>query len=793
MVQTNFLVKKRKISQLDSVPLTGEYNIDTFHFDFDEEWEGLDKTLVLISGGQRYNIALLNNEALMPFETYQIKGNVQIGLFGTDNGYRTLATGWLPLYIEEDSYEVNTEPENLPSPTQWDLYVTEINRLLALCEASEENCQSILNQMQLDYESYVAELNQIKSDTEGIKQDTQAIYNQTNQIKTDVQTLKRQVEQDIAGANLKIEEYNQNAQQKTNTFNQNVTEKTNTFNQNVTDKTNTFNQNATDKTTAFNNNATSKTNDFNDNVTSKTNTFNQNAQDKQDAVTLAGTTAVGNVQDAEGIAITHIQTEGASYDARLDDLEAVTGTGTDTFSTSSTYEVGDVVVYENKLYRCITAIETAGAWDSTKWQEINLRQEQDEQNGKIEQLETDVDLLASNYDPKEVTIEGMGAITDTINWYGESVPIGNTEQNTTSISGGDEYDSPSPEHPQSIHNVSGNVVTDVRSNNLFDWRNYTYDQTTLATYRFVQIKGLKPLTTYSLYGYDEAIKNSVFTNVYLTYKNVFSSVTSAGAIWAKNNNTYNSTKTRTTTEDGTMYLSVNTTETWSETVWNKFMQYFKNAMFVEGSDTTIPYAEYGRETKTFPLSEGQKMYEGDYLADDGIHHVRKQKIFDGTEDIRVVSNYDTTDYYCYRLNFADSRRSKLQTELETLKCTHLKQITWYKMYNSKTNELGCSTSVDSTFVYFKVPFSTLENFKAWLATQYANSDPVIIEYELSNETVEPYTEAQQIVWEKLKKTRTYKGATHVMASSDDLAPDLKVTYLQNPLASIEARLELLES
>ena len=113
MYTTNFKVQKRKISQIDSVPYTGEYNIDTFKFEFDDEWEGLDKTLVFISGDNRYNIALLNNEALMPFEMYQIKGNIQIGLFGTDNGLRTLATGWLPLYIEEDSYEVNVEPENL--------------------------------------------------------------------------------------------------------------------------------------------------------------------------------------------------------------------------------------------------------------------------------------------------------------------------------------------------------------------------------------------------------------------------------------------------------------------------------------------------------------------------------------------------------------------------------------------------------------------------------------------------------------------------------------------------------
>ena len=37
------------------------------------------------------------------------------------------------------------------------------------------------------------------------------------------------------------------------------------------------------------------------------------------------------------------------------------------FSTSSTYSVGDYVTYQDCLYRCTTAIATAGAWDSSKW------------------------------------------------------------------------------------------------------------------------------------------------------------------------------------------------------------------------------------------------------------------------------------------------------------------------------------------------------------------------------------------------------------------------------------------
>lgn len=41
------------------------------------------------------------------------------------------------------------------------------------------------------------------------------------------------------------------------------------------------------------------------------------------------------------------------------------GTGTDTYSTSTSYVVGDMVIYNGMIYECITA--TSGAWNSANW------------------------------------------------------------------------------------------------------------------------------------------------------------------------------------------------------------------------------------------------------------------------------------------------------------------------------------------------------------------------------------------------------------------------------------------
>lgn len=42
------------------------------------------------------------------------------------------------------------------------------------------------------------------------------------------------------------------------------------------------------------------------------------------------------------------------------------------YSNTKTYNVGDIVQYDSKLYKCTTAITTAGDFDATKWVQINI-------------------------------------------------------------------------------------------------------------------------------------------------------------------------------------------------------------------------------------------------------------------------------------------------------------------------------------------------------------------------------------------------------------------------------------
>ena len=69
----------------------------------------------------------------------------------------------------------------------------------------------------------------------------------------------------------------------------------------------------------------------------------------------------------------------------------------DQFSTSSTYAVGDYVIYGGTLYKCITAVTTAGAWDSTKWTAVVVTDEMGGGGGSANMTE----LTQAEYDALE--------------------------------------------------------------------------------------------------------------------------------------------------------------------------------------------------------------------------------------------------------------------------------------------------------------------------------------------------------------------------------------------------------
>lgn len=192
----------------------------------------------------------------------------------------------------------------------------------------------------------------------------------------------------------------------------------------------------------------------------------------------------------------------------------------------------------------------------------------------------------------------------------------------------------------------------------------------------------------------------------------------------------------------------------------------------ERNTTATNYIEHEEQIITFPLDEGQKMYECSYLADNGIHHKRKQIILDGTETIRIYNwstpHENTTIFEVGNIISKKSDSIKLCNYFKTVKNT---------TENLNKDEEYC-LSVITGAVWFSVSneiATTVEQFENWLAQKKQEGKPLIIEYDLLEEEIEEYTEEQQEAYNQLQNITLYKDTTNIF-SVNNISPSFKVQY-----------------
>ena len=205
---------------------------------------------------------------------------------------------------------------------------------------------------------------------------------------------------------------------------------------------------------------------------------------------------------------------------------------------------------------------------------------------------------------------------------------------------------------------------------------------------------------------------------------------------------------------------------------------------IEAGENKTAWIEHKEQNFIFPLSQGQKLYKGDYLAEDGIHHVRKQVVLDGTENWMVSGN-------SYYLTVAGK---KLRYELTKGKmlCTHFKETEGTGTGDLQLNEFFegyYSTGNRNVFFNYDNGEGGVEGFKSYLSQQKQAGTPVIVEYELAEEEIEPYTEEQQTAYDKIVQTaKSYKNVTNIF-SPDPVSPVFEVNYRKD----IETMLEQVQA
>lgn len=388
MRQSIYQIENRRISFCDVANITGNENVDTFHFDFDSEWDVFnDKYLVLNVDGKSYIDKLDSNNNVVLRSVAYDNDNVTFGVYGIHENAK-LSTNIVWLETIPSIFGQIKEVDGVPSKTVWELYTEEMLALLAQGQITLEQCQNVLS----DVQDVKALIEQLKRDVE--------------QDKVDVTLLKSQIEASIAEINRKILAFDSNYAEKLQAFNDNfdtklaeIVSKCDDFDEDYAEKTQNFNENVSNKTQSFNDNYTQKLGNINtagstqvanvnqagatqkanvegagstavENVnTAKTNALSAISTAEGTAtgnITQAGTTTVANVERAEEEAIAHIQEEGASYDERLDDLELLASN----FDENTT-EPSDDITIEDAL-NAKAKISVLGKTKQDTYRGVNL-------------------------------------------------------------------------------------------------------------------------------------------------------------------------------------------------------------------------------------------------------------------------------------------------------------------------------------------------------------------------------------------------------------------------------------
>lgn len=196
---------------------------------------------------------------------------------------------------------------------------------------------------------------------------------------------------------------------------------------------------------------------------------------------------------------------------------------------------------------------------------------------------------------------------------------------------------------------------------------------------------------------------------------------------------------------------------------------------IEKGSTATDYVPHQKQNVLFPLAENQKLMLGDYLAEDGIHHKRKQVELDGTENILIL-NWTTPHTKTTIFNVLNV----IDKKVDIVKFCNYFKVVKNTSGNINKDEEYCFNDITGG-VYFSISndiASTIEKFKAWLASQKEAGTPVIVEYELAEEEIEAYTPEQQEAYNQICSLKAYEEETNIY-SENEISPIFKVTAIKD--------------
>lgn len=198
------------------------------------------------------------------------------------------------------------------------------------------------------------------------------------------------------------------------------------------------------------------------------------------------------------------------------------------------------------------------------------------------------------------------------------------------------------------------------------------------------------------------------------------------------------------------------------TAWNSGV----GELQIEKGEKTS-YVEHQEQTVIFPFTEGQRLYKEGYLTNNGIHNNRKTIVLTGNETAwttRLAGEIRLFEITLPNYGYGNTSNN-------------------YSCFSHFTNNLDLTQKytarvMDNILAIHYDDVSTVEEWKSYLAEQYANGTPVTIEYKLITETITPYTPEQEEAYYQLQHLLMYEGYTTIECI-DEIKPDIQATYLYN--------------
>lgn len=454
----------------------------------------------------------------------------------------------------------------------------------------------------------------------------------------------------------------------------------------------------------------------------------------------------------------------------------------------------------------------------TNEQEIktNLEAQLDETNERVARAE-----MVYNALPK---VNGSGEVITLDNTAETPLKMelgGNTSQETTSISGGDEYDSPSPDHPQEVKVVKGENTLKVEGKNLLSFVNQSKTTDTGITYTIengkITLNGTANATTFINATLSQKTNTGSTYTFSANNKEINSNITirlasgdNFGEVDSNSNtilDTTNKTKTFVASQDNTAV----TIRIAQGTTLNNFVIYLQ----LEKNSSATTYEPYQSQTYNLSLGNIELCKIGNY-QDFPFHAINGNDYYDSltTEEKNALTygswykhkeigkvvldginksfggqmTTSATGEYRFRIDGTGCINSTSGSTLVQSYCNKLIAKTANNTY-SRVQGLAYNDSSNQLIAFIEeIKTYTLEQANNWLETNI-----LIILYILATPTNEAITDTTLInQLNAIEKAYAYQNQTNISQSNNDkpFIIDAETVY---DLSNLVTRVAILET